>query len=220
MAPIWRRFVAASIDTVLVLGGIGVAASLVATLSARNRRFGDLLDRGLAWARQRSERRPVAGGHLARAQRGARIVHEVQRRNHQSYGQKLMRIRRVDASDGGPVTVRSALVRYAVSQLVSASGLRAAKLDAKRVRARVEARIGVSAVPADTNHPADDAPEAVAEELPAGAISFMLTPSMVIPPALILALQCGCMFVSPRRQTVSQLAAGIVTTTERVRTSG
>jgi uncharacterized RDD family membrane protein YckC len=51
----------------------------------------------------------------------------IQRRNCRSPGERLMRIRRADARTGGPVTARSALIRYLAGQWLSAISAEASR---------------------------------------------------------------------------------------------
>jgi 2'-hydroxyisoflavone reductase len=104
---------AAVIDVTNVVVAIALPSTLLALLSDR---VGDLVDRLLSRAQRQAEARTPTARRIRVCQVGAVVVTEVQRRNRQTYGRKLMRIRRVDAADGGPTGGDS-------SVLIARSGL-------------------------------------------------------------------------------------------------
>jgi hypothetical protein len=191
---------------------ITLPSVLVALLAQMSDLVGDLVDRLLSRAQRRAQAETTTARRVRFCQIGAVVATEVQRRNHQTYGQKLMRIRRVDAADGGPVRVTSAIVRHLVSQLLWASARRATRQAAQQRKDELKAL--KTELPELKRTAAD--PDAFREEAMGmlreraiGSVTFTFAA-----PVLQLAVQTVCMLASPKRQSVSELGAGIATTTE------
>jgi hypothetical protein len=212
-AALWRRFLASVIDVTNVVVAITLPSMLVTLLALLSDRVGDLLDRLLSRAQGQAEAGTPTARRIRVCQIGAVVVTEVQRRNHQTYGQKLMRIRRVDAADGGPVRATSAIMRHFVSQLLWASVRRATRQAAQQ---RTDELKALKTELPELKRTAAD-PDAFREEamemLRERAISSVTFTFAA--PVLQLAVQTLCMLASPKRQSVSELAAGIATTTDK-----
>ncbi len=125
-----------------------------------------------------------------------------------------MRIRRADASTGGPVTIRSAAVRYLVARLITASATRLAAPADKRESEKLEAL-------------KPDIAELGRKS--SGSVSvrevWALARKRGVNPFAALSLSIGaqvaahllCVLVAPKRQGVSDLVAGIATVRDDVR---
>jgi membrane protein insertase Oxa1/YidC/SpoIIIJ len=120
----------------------------------------------------------------------------------------------VDAGDGGPVTLRSVITGCLVSELIDAAvaaGIRPAtekrnaRLDALRPElAEIRRRYGTDGMAA----------------LRSGLRLFVKAKVSPVPPKTLasaaqMALTITCIRVLPRRQSLSDLIAGIVTITEK-----
>jgi hypothetical protein len=134
----------------------------------------------------------------------------VSRRNWQSLGMYLTHIRRQDVRTGGPVTVRSALIRHlagwGVSRVFSRQVL---QRRFKRERARMEA-LQNDVEEARRQHP-DDEPaqyQAVAQVYRAAGVNLTSCCWMPFIPAVINAV---VIFYGPRHQSPADWVAGIVT---------
>jgi uncharacterized RDD family membrane protein YckC len=135
LAPLWRRAVASTITGAGATGEIlTLAGTLVGAFVAvgeTNEKVLDVLNRKLPSPKDRREpakpKRWIEPGPMA-----AQLVIDVHQRNWQTNGRRWMHVRRVDVADGGPVRVRSAIVRSLVSWLVSRSISRGIEIDLKR----------------------------------------------------------------------------------------
>lgn len=143
---------------------------------------------------------------------GVMIAMRVRRRNRQSYGQKLIRIRRADARNGGPLPVRRAIVQAAVSGPIITQGtaLVAARIFNRRLE-RVNARLALDLAALSSRH-ADD-PVALAREtnklLYGRHGAYLFTP-VLLRAGVLVAAHIVCVIVLPKHQTLPDLAAGIV----------
>jgi uncharacterized RDD family membrane protein YckC len=119
VAPVWRRVVAGLINASL---GIAWVVGIVFA-GYRLRAF---LGPPLRPLTRRLEERGLAGrkGGLSLRVRALFLVSgltfELDGRNRRSLGARVMRIRRVDMSSGGPVSVRGALIRHFAKTAIGA----------------------------------------------------------------------------------------------------
>jgi hypothetical protein len=111
VAPLRRRLAAGAIDAVVVVGPIGGAVGGAAWLRTRYRRWRGQDDEAIPELRQDRRWGTVSAAASAGVQVGAR--------NWRSPGYRALGLRRVDVRTGGPVTVRSAIIQAAVSDLLS-----------------------------------------------------------------------------------------------------
>ncbi len=138
LAPLWRRYLASAIDiaiaVVIAVSGTAFFGSLVWVASEREDRVSEWLERSVPRLQKLTHglerfRAAFFGIGLAEAVRG---------RNRRSYGQRLMKIQRVDATDGGPVRVKSAIVEYVVARLVQTAAKQPARLAKERADENLE----------------------------------------------------------------------------------
>ena len=121
VAPVRRRLLAGLINATTLLVPIGVASAGGYTVYERVRRPGggdggshrSVGDENAGTPNQAFE---LPRG-LSRLLAGAGPVFAIQSRNWRGPGDRLMQIRRVDRKTSGPVTVRSALIQYAVTEV-------------------------------------------------------------------------------------------------------
>jgi hypothetical protein len=111
VAPLRRRLAAGAIDAVVVVGPIGGALGGAAWLRTCYRRWRGQDDGAIPELRQDRRWGTVSAAASAGLQVGAR--------NWRSPGYRALGLRRVDVRTGGPVTVRSAIIQAAVSDLLS-----------------------------------------------------------------------------------------------------
>ncbi len=101
------RLFAATVDAVIFLPVVfGAGGYAVHVVTSRRRRAGRSADDGDEFQRW------LSTPQLAWGFRVFGLVSEVAMRNSRSPGARIVGIRRADARTGGPVTVRSALIRY------------------------------------------------------------------------------------------------------------
>jgi hypothetical protein len=141
VAPLWRRFVATLINVAVtggVLVGAGVAIYKLRPLRALLAPAGKRL---AAWGeRQQPGSRPPTFSAQTQMLLGVvQLTFELDERNRRSIGARVMRIRRVDASTAGPVSVHSALAchmtRKAVAGVLGPVAQRMSKRSTKRLQA-------------------------------------------------------------------------------------
>jgi hypothetical protein len=117
LAPLWKRSLASIINVASV---IGVAAAAVPVVAEPIYALGEYDEQALdrvrtrldAWRTKRSAR------SSARSLGPIGLVWVIDGRNRRSYGHRVMGIRRVDAANGGPVTVTGVIVHYVASELI------------------------------------------------------------------------------------------------------
>jgi hypothetical protein len=160
-----------------------------------------------AWKKKRSGR-----PNLARAGLGVGLALAIEKRNRPSYGQRVMGIRRVEAANGGPVTPTSAIVRYVSSALITAL----VPNESSSAREQRQERFGVLAPDLVALwHKPPGTPVAVRRE----ALALLrehkanpFTPTIrTVGIQLVIHLLPIAMF--PKRQSLPDIAAGIVTAT-------
>lgn len=211
LAPLWKRILASVINVVAVFCALFAAVSFLAgPLLVLGEYDEEALDRVRGrvdgWRKKRSDRpkRPSPGV-------GIGLALAIERRNRRNYGQRVMRIRRVDAANGGPVTPTSAVVHYVVSELIRAAmpheSTLAEKQRKERFRAVVPELVALWKKPSRTHT------SAVRESL------VLVRKNKANPFAPIirdvgfkLALHLLAVAVFPRRQSLPDFAAGIVST--------
>jgi hypothetical protein len=138
----------------------------------------------------------------------------IQRRNHQTEGRRLMRIRRVAATDGGPIAVRSGIVHYLVSEALSTAAPRDTYARREELRGQKKAALAPQLAELAKEHAGDD----IAYLRAAMKLQLKYRPSPFTPTALNagvrVATHVACVLALPMRQSLPDLAAGIVTTLE------
>jgi uncharacterized RDD family membrane protein YckC len=212
VAPLWTRILASVLDVATVLVAIVVAApavGLVFWLAEQNESFSKWLERRTS-RRGAPDRRASAMASRRRVSAfGVNLVIAIYRRNHQSYGKELMRLRRVDASDGEQVTVRSAIVRYLVTALVASLSGRVLRRSAERWRERFEELKPELREQLKRKDIEDDG-ITLTEATRLGLENNVIPCG---PPLIAIGLQIvvhlGCVLVSPKRQGLADLVAGI-----------
>jgi hypothetical protein len=109
VAPLWRRFAAGAIDTVIGVIPIGAVAIGTWRLRTVYRR----------WRGHHVTQAPTLypGSPWSRAIEAILQPVSVQARNWRSPGYRVLGLRRVDARTGGPVTFRSAVIRSVATRL-------------------------------------------------------------------------------------------------------
>jgi uncharacterized RDD family membrane protein YckC len=199
VAPIGRRLLAGGIDASCILSAI--AAALAAALF-------------WGWREKDTD-----GGGLAPLQhwnawsksplwRCGALVYAVGLRSWRTPGMRVMGIRRVDARTGGPVTVRSALIRHLAEQ---SRGVIVERFVAPRFR---RAREPVEALQADVRaaeraHPDDQAARLRATMDVYGSAG--VTPwAGCLPLTIPLVAEVVFTLLTPRRQSPNDWIAGIV----------
>jgi hypothetical protein len=120
LAPLWRRSLASIINVSAVIGAVVAAVAVVAApLYALGEYDEEALERVrgriTAWRKKRRSRPDRATRGI-----GVGLALAIERRNRRSYGQRVMGIRKVDAANGGPVTSMSAAIHYVISGLIRA----------------------------------------------------------------------------------------------------
>jgi hypothetical protein len=143
---------------------------------------------------------------------GVGLVLAIERRNRPSYGQRLMRIRRADAANGGPVRLRSAIVHYLISELLSALVPYESSADKEerkeRLRALAPELVAVSKKHAGNRSAALREAMGLMHEHKANPFT-----ALVRTLGLRLAIHILCVVATPKRQSLPDLASGIATTT-------
>jgi hypothetical protein len=214
LAPLWRRYLASAIDIaiamVLVVSGTGFFGLLAWVVAERDDRVSEWLERSVPRLEKLNHRleRFRAGVF------GIGLADAVRRRNRQSYGQHLMKIRRVDATDGGPVRVKSAIVDYVVAQLVQTAAKQPARLAKERSDENFET-LRTELRQLGRKHGDDTARYlreafSLARERSASPLN-----GMFLGPAAQIAAHIVSTATLPKRQSLSEFAAGIVTTTAK-----
>ena len=198
--------------TVLVPVVVAVSAvGLIVWLLARKKSFGEWLERQMSRLRPRDRRTSTMASRRSTAALGVNLVMAIYRRNHQSYGQELMRIRRVDAVDGGRVTVRSAILRHLVTALVASLSGRVLRRSTERSRERFEElkpELREQLKRKDIEDDGITLTEATKLGLEHNVISCG---PPLIATGLQIVVHLGCALVSPKRQGLADLVAGIAT---------
>ena len=211
VAPVWRR---------LAVGLINLTVAIVALAGAsfggyKLRRF---LGPALGPLTRRLEARGQAldfesskGSFSLRTRMLIEVVGltlEVDWRNRRSLGSRAMRIRRADALTGGPVTLRSALIRHWAQQATSAGLRPLAKRASKRSTERMQA-LQPQLKELQRAHADDEAVQQHA--LTSFYREHKVNPLRSCAPTLLtlLAPSLAVLF-SPRRQSLPDRVAGIV----------
>ena len=206
LASLSRRTCAGCIDAACVLSGTGAATGGLLVWS-RVRQGADW--RGWDDVEERVTRFMESLG-WKRAEPVLALATASSRRNWQSLGMYLMRIRRQDVRTGGPVTVRSALIRHlagwGVLRLVSRQLLQPRL---KRHQAQVEALQGDIDAARRQHH---DDPQAQQQAITQVYRAVGVNPTsccwMPFIPIAINVLVIAC---APRHQSAADWVAGIVT---------
>jgi hypothetical protein len=203
IASLGERFVAASIDGGLIVGAVGAviggaigASALIAKEPATaSERFEQLAERMPAL-----DERPWP--QLVKTTSG---LADVALRNTRSPGMRVMRIRRADARTGGPVTLRSAIIRQLVGLALGRLGVRVWRPAFERYQERSKA-LAAEFQEVRRQHPDD--PEAESAFFSSHANTGMASccGAMVVS----IAVQYVTTMLSPHRQNVSDWVAGIV----------
>jgi uncharacterized RDD family membrane protein YckC len=190
IASPWRRLASAVVDGSILVSVVGGA--IVAWVKLRGDRSSGLRSTG-AWTRAVD----LAGPALA-----------VPSRNARSPGRRLMGIRAVDARTGGPVTVRTVIIRNAV-QIIEKAALREARRPGE---AGAQARHDALKSRRDEirREYAND-PEGERRAMRELYRDNAANPLMSCAPFLIAGVADQlAMFVTPRRQTLHELLTGTI----------
>jgi uncharacterized RDD family membrane protein YckC len=148
IAPLWRRFVASLLDVaIFLLGIVGVGFAAYKLVGRVLHKYSETRPmRGMkARFKEKVLRRIDANRSFEPSSRliwGLRIVAiplQLRARNRRGPGARLLRLRRVDARSGGPVTVRSALIRLAVTEAWKELAMRSHLPREKRASERMAA---------------------------------------------------------------------------------
>jgi hypothetical protein len=197
-------------DVVPVFVGLGLASLLGGLLMDQSEWLSKRLKPWLSRNNPRRQRLFRALDRTKPAQVGYRLVLAVCRRDRQTFGQRLMRIRRVDATDGGSVTIRSAIVRYCLFQVIRVLAELATGPTAKRERQKLDA-LGPDLDALTLKYPEDaDAFEREARLLKRERLVKGMG-SSAAPGTIQLAVHLVPIVLLPKRQSLSDLAAGVVT---------
>jgi RDD family len=214
LAPLWRRYLASAIDiaiaVVIAVPGTAFFGSLVWVASERDDRVSEWLERSVPRLQKLTHRlERFRAGFV-----GIGLAEAVRCRNRRSYGQRLMKIRRIDATDGGPVRVKSAIVEYVVAQLVQTAAKQPARLAKERADENLET-LKPELRQLGRKHGDDTARYlregfSLCRERSANPLNAIL-----LGPAAQVAAHIVSTATLPKRQSLSEFAAGIVTTTAR-----
>lgn len=139
LAPLWKRCLALVVDIAIGLSGIGLAAAAVLFGVERSEWFCARLEQLLDRSADTKTRWPDLSDLVLSTSPGVGFTMAVVRRNRQTYGQRLMGIRRASAIDGGPVTVKSAIIHHVACRILVVAGSQAAQPAVKRHRERLKA---------------------------------------------------------------------------------
>lgn len=212
LAPLWKRSLASIID---VASLVGVAAGAVPVVAAPIYALGEYDEQALervrarldAWRKKRSAR-----SSAARSLGPIGLVWVIDGRNRPSYGHRVMGIRRVNASDGGPVTVTGIIAHYVASEvirtLVPDESRVAEEQRKERLRAVAPELVALWKNPSGTR--LTRARESLTLLRKHRANPFAPTLRTA---AVRLAIHLVPIAIFPRRQSLPDFAAGIVTAT-------
>ncbi len=150
IAPLWRRLLANLANLGLGLTAVVLSVGLAWLLGWIQRRAGVRLRKTPARSNDSDEGvldrlQPWVTGVLERWKSAlfvSSVISAVAHRNRRTPGARLLRIRRVDASTGGPVTIRSALTRNLIATAWSAIAKRLTEPHRRRSAERMEALQG------------------------------------------------------------------------------
>jgi uncharacterized RDD family membrane protein YckC len=220
LAPLWRRSLAWLIDFwnifAVATAGTGALVSgavLIGEFAERNAPFNGWLDRWVLRTDQPESSPFTLPARWRPALFGVGLADAILRRNRRTYGQAAMRLRRVDASTGGPVSIRSAIVRYVVSALISALAKRVTARANQRWRERLNA-LKPEIAELGRKHPEDLGPllrDLWALARKRGADPFAPVKASI---ATQTAAHFLCMLLAPKQQGLSDVVAGIATVRE------
>ena len=213
LAPLWRRCVAALVDVTSMLGALGGGVGVLALIAERDDRLAQRLERWVAPSTKPVAARATANERLRRAYRGVWLVRAIHRRNHQTLGQSLMRVRRVDAGNGGPVTTKSAVVRYAVIELISTATPRQSLQAKEEARAERKATLVPELAKQMKQHAGDRAAIFRAALRLYGKQERRSLTYTALGIGVQIVMYWVCILALPKRQSLPDLLAGIVTTT-------
>jgi hypothetical protein len=212
IASLPRRMAAGAIDVVCMLAAVAAAgAAMMGVVWVRRRpgSFAELVDQFPQY--------DAGNGPAGRALSGAGDALMLVDRNLRSPGMRAMGLRRVDAVSGGPVTLRSAVVRSLLGSARSLLGFHL--FAAPRLRRVKRWTAEVDDRRAEMRQGPED--ERTDEQLLYELMQRDELPEKpsCLPAAFPLILQwtigLTVMLRSPRRQTLSQRAAGTVVIHER-----
>jgi uncharacterized RDD family membrane protein YckC len=204
VAPLGRRAAAAAIDSGLVAAGVGMAigAGIGIAVAA---------DRGLVQVGERLKRLGDRVSTGVESQRVSRIIDlasfaaSVHLRNARSPGMKVMHLRRADARSGGPVTVRSVVIRQLVWLASGRISARVWRPGWGRYQARLK-ELHTEFQEFRRQHPDDKEAEMAFYSSHKGAVPTSCCAVM----AANLVLQRVPALLTPRRQNLADWVAGIV----------
>jgi hypothetical protein len=125
IAPLRKRVFAMLIDLAIEISAVTVIAGPLIVIAECTEWSRKRIEPWQARSRERQKARP-APPRIDPAQLAVGVVMAVERRNRPTNGQMLLGIRRVDADNGGPVKVTSAIVYYLTRELTSIAIARAA----------------------------------------------------------------------------------------------
>jgi uncharacterized RDD family membrane protein YckC len=212
LAPLWKRSLASIINVASV---IGVAAAAVPVVAAPIYALGEYDEQALDRARARLDawrKRRSARSSAARSLGPIGLVWVIDGRNRPSYGHRVMGIRRVDASDGGPITVTGIIVHYVASELIRTlvpDESRVAEEQRKeRLRAVTPELVALWKNPSRTRLASARESLTLLRKRRANPLAPTLRTA-----AIRLAIHLVPIVIFPRRQSLPDFAAGIVTAT-------
>jgi uncharacterized RDD family membrane protein YckC len=214
LAPLWKRFVALIVDIAIGVAGIALAAVGALFVTEHNKWSRERVERLIDKLEGAKTRGPDLSDLILSTAPGVGLTMGVVRRNRQTYGQKLMRIRRVSADDGGPVTVRSAIIHHVASRLIVAAGTQATRPAVKRHRERLKA-LQPELAAIKREHPDDHV--ACLREAVKLCRRHRLAPisaATVATTGVLLAVNSAVPLVHPLRQGLPDIAARIATTSQ------
>jgi hypothetical protein len=206
--------VASIIEVLAVVGGVAVAiGALVSVVSAtygRSESVEKALDRWVSQSKKDRENRPARRRDIHPEAIGAGLVAAVRHRNRQSYAQKLMGIRRVDARTGGEIAARAAILHYLVSQLITVPATVVTNRALERRRKRFNA-MALEVRQLNREH-GDDVTGLLLD-------AFKLARKHKADPFTPISLDLGariavhlaCVLALPKRQSLPDLVSGIAT---------
>jgi hypothetical protein len=184
-------------------------ADLIGKAAWRNDRSRGLLERLPSRYTEPRKATPAREWRMRPELVGVTLGMRIERRNRQSYGQKMMRIRRVDAANGGPVTVKSAALHYLVSgPLLGVPALRATGRALERRRERLEA---LEPELAELRRMHADDPAKLLRETNKLYNENKANPltTLALGVGVPIAAHIACIVVLPKHQSLPDLAAGV-----------
>jgi len=204
------------IDVAAAIAAVGVSILVlvapIAVLPNESERVSEVLERlnaRLGEQRKKRSAQPDSGTPTVNV---VGLVRAIERRNRPSYGQRLVGTRRADATNGGPVRLRSAIVHFLVSELLGALVSYESVLVKEKRKERLLALIPELIALREKHAGNRTAVVGEAVRLMHEHKANPFTP-LARTIGLRLAIHLIWVLVTPRRQSLPDLASGIATTT-------